>query len=523
MKGWFMFVEINTYKSLGLNKLQVAKKLTIDYKTVSKYWDMDPSTFQKLHENTKSRSKKIDIYQEQIIEWLKEFSDLSSAQIYDWLLERYGCLHFKERTLRHYIQQLRQLYKLPKNPPLRQYQEIPESPPGEQAQADFGQIWVEKVDGSKVKVYCFALVLAYSRYKFVWWQDKPFTTGNLIDVHQKAFEYFAGMPKEIVYDQDRIIIVSENAGDIICTEDFQNYMNHMKFKMRLCRAYDPESKGKVEAVVKFAKNNFAKHRLFTDIDSFNADCLLWLDRTGNGKVHDITKKVPKEVFPIEKEHLLQIPSALFNKKSISSLTYSVRKNNTISYKQNRYQVPKGTYSPGKEVLLSLKDDMLDLIDPDTGEVLATHKVNTGKGNLIQIHHPERVKGKNLQELEKRALEHLGNSDDAAVFLHHIEAFKPRYYRDQLHLINQVCSNQSLHHKTDALHYCISRNLISASFFREALDYIVSKEVVCSSTKKLDLTTVLKGSTNDLLYTKPEVRNIEEYLFTSRKDEKKWIH
>ena len=65
------------------------------------------------------------------------------------------------------------------------------------------------------------------------------------------------MPSEIAYDQDRIIVVSENAGDIICTEDFQNYMNHMKFKMRLCRAYDPESKGKVEAAVKFAKYNFS--------------------------------------------------------------------------------------------------------------------------------------------------------------------------------------------------------------------------------------------------------------------------
>ena len=34
--------------------------------------------------------------------------------------------------------------------------------------------------------------------------------------------------------------------------------------MRLCRAYDPESKGKVEAVVKFLKYNFAKHRTFTE-------------------------------------------------------------------------------------------------------------------------------------------------------------------------------------------------------------------------------------------------------------------
>ena len=469
-----MFIEIQTYKSMGLNKSQVSKKLKINFKTVCKYWNISPSTFQTLQEQSKSRTKKIDPYHNQILEWLREFPDLSSAQVFDWLLERHHNLDFKERTLRLYIQELRKTYALPKHPPLRQYEEVPETLPGEQAQADFGQIWVKRVNGTRIKVYCFALVLSYSRYKFVWWQEHPFTSDDLIMLHQKAFEYFGGMPKEIVYDQDRIIIVSENADDIICTETFQNYINHMKFKMRLCRAYDPESKGKVEAVVKFAKNNFARHRIFKDIDSFNDENLLWLDRTGNGKVHDITKKVPKEVFTLEKRHLLQIPSSLFNQQSKSSLTYSVRKNNTISYKQNRYQLPKGTYSPGKEVLLSLNGDTLDLLDIDTGEVLATHKIATGKGNLIQIHHPERIKGSNLLALENEVIEYFNHASEAVQFLAHIESAKPRYYRDQLFSLKQSCKQHTTEDRLAALHYCIERNLISASFFKEALDYLIQK-------------------------------------------------
>lgn len=522
MKGWFMFVEIHNYKSLGLNKSQVAKRLSIDYKTVCKYWDMTPSTFSKLQQESQTRSKKIDVYQLQIIEWLKEFPDLSSAQVYDWLLEMHGTLNFSERTLRNYISQLRTVYKIPKHPPLRQYEEIPELPPGKQAQADFGQIWVKKLDGSRIKVYCFVLVLSYSRYKFVWWQDRPFNTQDLILLHQKAFDYFGGMPSEIAYDQDRIIVVSENAGDIICTEDFQNYMNHMKFKMRLCRAYDPESKGKVEAAVKFAKYNFARYRVFKDIESFNDECMLWLDRTGNGKVHDITKKVPKEVFALEKQHLLQIPSTLFDQKSTSSLTYSVRKNNTISYKQNRYQVPKGTYSPGKEVLLSLNDDMLNILDIDTGEVLATHKIHEGKGNLIQLHHPERIKGKNIQELEQKALAHFEHSDEAIQFLHLIEETKPRYYRDQLHLINQVNKDQALEDKLAALKYCMDRSLIGASFYKESLEYILMKKEESTSNSQPFKMPVLNGKSS-ISYIKPETRNIEEYLFYPRKDSEKWVH
>ena len=121
---------------------------------------------------------------------------------------------------------------------------------GFQAQVDLGSIWLKKMNGSKVKIYCFAMVLAHSRYKFLWWSDKPFTTFSFIDAHIKAFEYFGGIPIEIVYDQDRILAVSENSGDIIYTEGFQNYLNSVRFKIRLCRAYDPESKGKIEAVVK---------------------------------------------------------------------------------------------------------------------------------------------------------------------------------------------------------------------------------------------------------------------------------
>ena len=522
MKGWPMFVEIQNYKLMGLNKSQVSKKLQIDFKTVCKYWNMTPSTFQSLQDSSKSRIKKIDPFHNQILEWLREFPDLSSAQVFDWLLERYHHLDFKERTLRLYIQEIRKTYGIPKQPLLRQYNEVPETPPGEQAQADFGQIWVKRLDGSRIKVYCFALVLSHSRYKFVWWQDHPFTSEDLVYLHQKAFEYFGGMPKEIVYDQDRIIIVSENAGDIICTETFQNYMNHMRFKMRLCRAYDPESKGKVEAVVKFVKNNFARHRLFKDIDTFNDECLLWLDRTGNGKVHDITKKVPKEVFALEKQHLLQIPSSLFNQQSNNSLTYSVRKNNTISYKQNRYQLPKGTYSPGKEVLLSLNGDTLNLLDIDTGEVLATHKVSSGKGNLIQIHHPERIKGSNLLSLEKEVLAYFNHSKEANRFLADIEASKPRYYRDQLFSIKQSCKQHLLEDRLIALHYCMEKKLIGASLFKEALDYHIQKKTSDSSKKTPFVMPDLKVKSK-LNYIKPETRNIEEYLFNTRKDKEKWIH
>lgn len=56
---------------------------------------------------------------------------------------------------------------------------------------------------------------------------------------------------------------------MIYTEGFQNYINEIKFDVFLCRGADPESKGKVENVVKYAKHGFAEHRILRDIDRFS--------------------------------------------------------------------------------------------------------------------------------------------------------------------------------------------------------------------------------------------------------------
>ena len=68
--------------------------------------------------------------------------------------------------------------------------------------------------GRHKKVYCFAMVLSHSRYKYVLWQERPFTTDTFIRAHIKAFAFLGGRPKEIVYDQDKILAVSENHGEI---------------------------------------------------------------------------------------------------------------------------------------------------------------------------------------------------------------------------------------------------------------------------------------------------------------------
>lgn len=518
LKGWNLFGEIKQYKNMGLNKSQVQRELKIDYKTVDKYWDMPPNEYAQLCINAKNRSKKIDKYRDEILEWITDFKDMSAAQVMDWLKERHSEIDFAERSLRCYINNLRKEYKLPKAASIRQYEEVPELPMGYQAQVDMGQIWLKKLDGTRIKVYCFAMVLAHSRYKYVLWMDKPFTTVSFLDAHNRAFDYFDGMPIEIVYDQDRVLTVSENNGDIIYTEGFQNYIHTMKYKVRLCRGFDPESKGKIEAVVKYAKYNFAINRTFIDIDLFNEDCLKWLDRTGNGKKHEITKKVPTKVFTLEKEHLQPVPELFEKNSSDISLTYAVRKNNIVLYKQNRYQVPKGTYCPGKEVKLILNGTKINILDIETDELIVSHNISTKKGELVQINHPERDIQSSVDSIHERAFVILGKTENAKILLDNIRKEKARYCKDQFGVIINAAPVYETSVIAQAVDYCVKRSLWSAGVFKETLEYLaVTKDIKASEKPIWDNMTIpskYKG-------LKPEVRNIIEYSNALKEDKCKW--
>lgn len=513
------FAKIKEQKLKGFNKSQVSRTLELDYKTVTKYWNMTNEEYINCTKQSKSRDKKIDKYKDIILDWIKEYRDISTAQIQDWLLERYSELDFKDRTLRLYVSNLRSKYNFPKEENMRQYEAVEELPIGFQAQVDFGEIWLKRLSGSKVKVYCFAMVLSHSRYKFLWWQDRPFTTLTFIDAHNKAFEYFGGMPKEMVYDQDRILAVSENAGDIIYTEGFQNYLNNARFGVRLCRTFDPESKGKIEAVVKFAKYNFAKNRIFEDIDSFNEDSLKWLERTGNKKVHEITKKVPAEVFTLERDHLKLIPNLFSSKTNNNILTYIVRKDNTVIYKQNRYQVPKGTYKPGLEVELKILNNKIDIVNIETDKTIVSHGLNLGKGKLVPIYHPERPKNKSAEQVFNKTLLALGDTDKAKELLENIAREKTRYVKDQFGLILKEIENYEKEVIEETIAYCTERKLYSAGIFKDALVYINNKKIPIDSDKiyapaKLLVPSKYKG-------LKPQNRDINEYVNSFKGNKDKW--
>ena len=155
-----------------------------------------------------------------------------------------------------------------------------------------------------MKVYFFAIVLSRSRQKFIHFSRRPFDTELAVYAHELAFQYFGGKPRKIIYDQDRVLISRENLGDLVLTTKFQSFVKEQHFLPVFCRKADPESKGKVENVVKYVKGNFLSGRLFHNIDRLNEEARLWLERTGNGKEHGTTRLIPNREFIVEKNFMM---------------------------------------------------------------------------------------------------------------------------------------------------------------------------------------------------------------------------
>lgn len=513
MEKWEVYIEIYQLKQKGFKIRRIARKLGISRTTVYKYLERSPEEMSAWMASTKTRSKKLDPYEMLIQTWLSEHPDLSASQVHDWLLERYQDLNVGESTVRGYVKELREKYSLPKTETKRVYEAIPDPPMGKQAQVDFGQTVQRRPDGKEVKLYFISFVLSHSRYKYAEWLDRPFTTKDVIRTHENAFQFLGGIPHELVYDQDSLMIVSENAGDLILTKEFQVYRETRKLILHVCRKADPESKGRIENVVGFIKKNFAKNRVYQTIGKWNEQCIAWLERTGNGKVHNTTKKRPVEVFALEKQHLRLITTKIIFSSIDSSITRTVRKDNTILYLSNRYSVPLGTYKKDKEVYIEVTDKNHLLVrEEKEGSVIADHIISQEKGKLIQDRQHTRDRTKGISAYITSVSGKFEDVKMAHEFLTEVHRKYPRYIRDQLQLISKALESDP-EFANGALKECVSRQLYSANEFSDIVQHVKRQRQVDNESEKRTKQQIkpLYAVDESVIHTKPQTRDVNTYL------------
>lgn len=520
-KRWAMYFSIQQQKQMGLKKSQVARNLNVARNTVDRFWNMTIDEYKAFMESLEIRSRKLDSHEPEIVGWLRKYPDLSAAQVMDWLKERHPSLEVAESTVRNYVRGLRMEYNIPKVLRIRNYEAVEELPMGQQMQVDFGETKLRHPEGHLVKLWFITFVLSHSRHKYALWQDRPFTTDDVVDAHEQAFAFYGGLPEEIVYDQDHLLLTSENHGDLILTQEFGKYVKQRAFRIYMCRKGDPESKGKIENVVKYIKRNFARHRSFTTVDKLNEQCLAWLSRTGNAKMHDTTKKIPAEVYAIEKAYLRPVQNKI-QKPCNSSLTRTVRKDNTIWYASNRYTVPIGTYDgTDKEVAVRVtKENQLIIYEEDTGHILAEHSLCLhGKGELIRNKNHGRDRTKGIQEYLDHVAEQFTDPSQARRYLGEIRQQKPRYIRDQLQVIEKRMAEADGQPAADkALTYCLKHRLYSAADFADAMEHYLQQQPTKTGEPAQSDYGLLHSVDTAKLKAKPQIRDFQAYQRILRGDQ-----
>jgi len=499
---WKVYYEIKKLMEAGLGISQIQSRLQISKNTIYRYSEMTQEEFSEFSGSKKNRKKKLSDKEPFVKKLIETYPDIMATQVESRIKETYGELAAHPKTVNNFVNELRIKYKVPKEVASRIYQAVEELPYGQQAQVDFGQKTM-MIGGKNIKVYFFVMCLSRSKYKYMYFQKEPFTSQTAIYCFEKAFCYYTGFPKEIVFDQDRVFMVSENYGDLILTDEFGRYAGERPFRLSPCRGYDPESKGGIENVVKYVKYNFMSCREALNFEDLNYQSIKWLDLTGNGKIHQTIRKIPKEEFEIEKNHLIpynkiEIPKTRDNQ-------YDLRKDNTLAYEGNRYRVPAGTYKNKYSIVNVRKDDNILIILNDKKEELVRHTIPSTKGNLIGSKSHVRDNSETISEQIKDIANRFDNIELVTTYLTKLKEIKGKYIRDQLMLLKELIEIHGIIYTKECIEYCLNKSIISIPDLKS----VIMKKIVSIENTKEFKCDLLYGLDNYEFLKAPE-RDISTY-------------
>lgn len=347
----------------GLSQRQIAKKLGISRNTVKKYMENQGYPEER---KTIQRKSLLDPFDGNIAFWLNEDLEYTATWIYDRLcnMDFTGSYEIVKRKV----------YKIKSERQRVAYMRF-ETEPGFQAQVDFGAFQVENADGSIRKLYLFAMILGYSRKiygELIDHCDLP----AFLDCHINAFDYFGGVPDEILYDRMKNVFIGKIAGKNKFNSTLLGFALHYGFKPEVAPAFAAWVKGKVERAYKFIREGFWRGYGFICRATANRDLISWLEKKDE-RVHGTTHEVVSLRFKREQPHLNLLPLKAFD---TSYRVYrKVYKDCIVRFDCNRYVVPHTLI--GKELLLRVKDKDMRIFDDDC--LIVAYKIPEGKGHLVQ--------------------------------------------------------------------------------------------------------------------------------------------
>lgn len=311
----------------------------------------------------KRESTKLSGFEAKINSFLKSGCSNSSKILEE--LQKDGYLG-SQTTIKNYISNHRELLPVRMDPKpvvrARRYETLP----GDAMQMDWGFINVVNNEGIKSRLACFVMVCCHCRKPYI----EFFTCARqefLFIGMVHAFTYFGGLPKWVLTDNMKSVVLSRCGKDIIWNSKYLMFMSDLGFKTRLCKPRHAFTKGRVERYVRFVKENFAPGTAFTNLDDLNQQALEWCQKRAARKLLNST---PRQLHEQERLEALPPKSVL---SAYEMVERTVSFDGFVAYEGRRFGVP-ASVAHKKRVFVLREGSNLMILDA-LGEVLQTHTVD----------------------------------------------------------------------------------------------------------------------------------------------------
>lgn len=358
-------MDIRSLKKLGYSDRKISEKTGLNRRTVKKYLQDGAQPEYKKDQ----RQSKLEPFKPLIEGWLEQDNYQAS-----WIHAKLISEGFdgSYSTVQRYVEDIKERRDR------KAYVRF-ETLAGQQAQVDFGDFQIRCEDGTTLTIYCFVMVLGYSRHMYLEFIDRC-TMTRFLACHQHAFAFFGGIPAEIVYDNMKNVVIRRLVGRVQWNRTFEAFCLHYGFKPVAAPPYSPWVKGKVERPIQYVKEQFWRGYVYVDLDRANLDGRRWVNTTAANRIHGTTREQVGVRFLRERPALAAIPGHAFDISE--KVCRKVFKDCQIAFDGNRYVVPHEAV--GRKVLLRVLNGVLRVFDDD--RMLTAYRIPDGKGQTLA--HPQ---------------------------------------------------------------------------------------------------------------------------------------
>jgi transposase len=322
--------------------------------TIAGELDVHPDTVRNAIESERFKSMQplrasvVDPYIDFIRQTLEQYPQLRATRVYQMVHDRgfSGSVVQLRRAVSRLRPQSRE--------PFLQLQTFP----GEQGQVDWAHFGHVMVGRARRALSCFVMTLSYSRALYLeFFFDQ--TMENFLRGHVHAFEFWAGQPRVLLYDNLKSAVLERRGNQILFHPRLLELSGHYHFAPRPCQVRSGNQKGRVERAIRYVRDSFWAGRSFTTLAECNRQAFHWRDQVAHqrrwpGGDH----RIVAEVFAEEQSRLL--PPALHPFPTDRIETVRSHKTIYVRFDLNDYSIPP--QAVGQQLTLVASDTIVRILD-----------------------------------------------------------------------------------------------------------------------------------------------------------------